>query len=537
MIIGIDLDNTIIDYRESFWLTSVSTGIISDNDKKDFCLKKGTFPSKSQIKQYLKSEKNSDFMWESLQGKVYGQYIPHAKIYPGFANFLLHCKNRGVKVFIISHKTKFGHNDNSKTPLREAALNFLKKNNLFSDDYGINENDVFFLNTRNAKVNKIMDLKCTYFIDDLPQIFEEKNFPQKTTKILFDPVSESLMNDTFNSWWTINKYIFDQVKNSDISAYVEICIKDKVKLVSNVKGRKNSNIYKVNMNSGKEFVGKLYPDRTFDNRDRITKETCAYNFLHSNEIKKVPKTIYSNQNLNFALFEWVIGKEISEITEDHIQGVTDFVIELANISKNTNPGTFDLASAACLSGQMIEQQINERYTVLLKCAELHSDLSNFLNNNFYEAIKKILPVSKKHWPGDFSKKLNKYHRILSPSDFGFHNILLTKNGLKFIDFEYFGWDDPVKLVCDFLLHPAMNLTDSQRSIWLEKMNETFSNDINFKARLSASYYLYGLCWCLIILNVFTTENMNDKKQAIQLSKSKKLLNHIIRLNEKGIMYA
>jgi len=537
LIIGIDLDNTIIDYRDSFWLTAISTGIISEDDKKDFSFKKDISPSKAQIKHYLKSNKNSDFMWESLQGQVYGKYMHNAKIFPGFANFLLHCKTRGVKVFIVSHKTKFGHNDSSRTPLRETALNFLRENNFLSNDYGINENNIFFFNTRKAKVNKIANLNCTYFIDDLPQVFEEVNFPQKTTKILFEPESEKLMIDTFNSWWRINENIFNKIRNSDISAYVEIAIKDKVKLVQNVKGRGNSNIYKIDMKSGKVFVGKLYPDKTFDKRDRIIKETSAYNFLHLKKINKVPKSISSDSNLNFALFEWIYGQEVTEITDAHINEVSDFVIKLANISRNTAPETFGLASAACLSGEMIEKQIYERYNILQKLAKSNPDLSDFLNNNFYQAIEKILRISKKKWPGNYKKILEGEYRILSPSDFGFHNIIQTKKGLKFIDFEYFGWDDPVKLVCDFLLHPAMALTQSQKLIWFKKMNEIFSYDSNFTARLSASYCLYGLCWCLIILNVFTKENVNKEKQDIRLSKSKRLLNYILGLNEKGIMYA
>ena len=45
------------------------------------------------------------------------------------------------------------------------------------------------------------------------------------------------------------------------------------------------------------------------------------------------------------------------------------------------------------------------------------------------------------------------HRCLSPSDFGFHNALLRgRPGVPgardwvFLDFEYFGWDDPAKTV-------------------------------------------------------------------------------------------
>ena len=46
-------------------------------------------------------------------------------------------------------------------------------------------------------------------------------------------------------------------------------------------------------------------------------------------------------------------------------------------------------------------------------------------------------------------------RCLSPSDFGFHNALQSAARLSFIDFEYAGWDDPAKLVCDFFCQPAV----------------------------------------------------------------------------------
>ena len=47
-------------------------------------------------------------------------------------------------------------------------------------------------------------------------------------------------------------------------------------------------------------------------------------------------------------------------------------------------------------------------------------------------------------------------RTLSPSDFGFHNALRRPDGrVVFLDLEYFGWDDPAKMISDFLLHPAL----------------------------------------------------------------------------------
>ena len=42
---------------------------------------------------------------------------------------------------------------------------------------------------------------------------------------------------------------------------------------------------------------------------------------------------------------------------------------------------------------------------------------------------------------------------MSPSDFGFHNVIKKDDFLYFIDFEYAGLDDPVKLICDFYCQP------------------------------------------------------------------------------------
>src|SRR6185503_11886129 len=48
-----------------------------------------------------------------------------------------------------------------------------------------------------------------------------------------------------------------------------------------------------------------------------------------------------------------------------------------------------------------------------------------------------------------SSNLNLQPR-LSPSDFGYHNAVLADDEtVRFFDFEYAGWDDPAKLVCDF----------------------------------------------------------------------------------------
>ena len=100
------------------------------------------------------------------------------------------------------------------------------------------------------------------------------------------------------------------------------------------------------------------------------------------------------------------------------------------------------------------------------------------------------------------------HRTLSPSDFGFHNTLRRPDGsLTFLDFEYFGWDDPAKMIADFLLHPAMDLSPAAKCAFTRTVLGHFSDWPELRARLAAVYPLFGLKWCMILLNEFRPDQM------------------------------
>jgi thiamine kinase-like enzyme len=120
-------------------------------------------------------------------------------------------------------------------------------------------------------------------------------------------------------------------------------------------------------------------------------------------------------------------------------------------------------------------------------------------NNFLKKIPKNL----------LFKKLSKKDLIISPSDFGFHNIIKTKNEYFFIDFEYSGLDDPLKLICDFVCNPEYNLNKDQISFFINQFILENSN-INFNKSLIKIYLpIYRLKWICIILNDFTQEKIDD----------------------------
>ncbi|MDA9637011.1 phosphotransferase enzyme domain protein, partial [SAR86 cluster bacterium] len=120
------------------------------------------------------------------------------------------------------------------------------------------------------------------------------------------------------------------------------------------------------------------------------------------------------------------------------------------------------------------------------------------------------------WPSEsISKDITRKKRILSPSDYGFHNSLEdSKNMVHFLDFDYFGWDDPVKLVADFYWHPGMNLNKSTKERWLKEMKLLFrTTDDNFLQRLESALPIYGLRWILIILNIYNPKVIERRMHA------------------------
>ena len=122
--IGIDFDNTIACYDQSFPVVAKLLGLLNSTG----------VDSKNEVKKNLLSRENGDIEWQRLQGQVYGQHMLQAVIFPGFLEFLCLSKLRGHQLFIVSHKSEFGHFDEELIPLRGQALKWLEINGLMNQE-------------------------------------------------------------------------------------------------------------------------------------------------------------------------------------------------------------------------------------------------------------------------------------------------------------------------------------------------------------------------------------------------------------------
>jgi hypothetical protein len=227
----------------------------------------------------------------------------------------------------------------------------------------------------------------------------------------------------------------------------------------------------------------------------------------------VAKAIAFQEQLGWGIYEWVDGATIEKPDQAFLLSAAKFVQRLALDSKaNHSFAQMESASEACLSGLEITKQIEKRLIKLKAVGE--PDLNAYIVNEFTPIFETAVDFSKTISGTSFIEPLHRSLQIASPSDFGSHNALrLACGSITFIDFEYFGWDDPVKLVCDFYWHPGMNLSPQLRQQWLESARAIFQNDVEFPSRLTAYLPLFGLRWCLIILNEFLKFEMSRRLHA------------------------
>jgi Phosphotransferase enzyme family len=280
-----------------------------------------------------------------------------------------------------------------------------------------------------------------------------------------------------------------------------------VKRLQQVGGGRNSRVYRVE--AGNEtFALKQYPSRQEDPRDRLGAEVSALQLMTRNGLTCVPRVVAVDKLRNFVLLSWIDGALASNVGADDIDQALAFLSQLRALTATAAMTVFPLASEACLSGSEIDRQIRRR-SAQLSAIEGEPALREFVETAYSAALTLHLAEARRKLADcgqSFDGELVQDRQTLVPSDFGFHNALRQSNGrLSFIDFEYFGWDDPVKLVADVLLHPGTPLSPELRRRFRAGAEGLYGLDPTFSRRLDALYPLFGLRWVLILLNEFHPE--------------------------------
>lgn len=266
-------------------------------------------------------------------------------------------------------------------------------------------------------------------------------------------------------------------------------------------GGGNNRVYRVRTTDA-TFALKCYGAN--DDRDRLGHEFEGLTFLKNAGIRdRLPWPIAVDRDARCALYEWIEGQAVTNHGIPEIAAVLDLAAAFHGARDAAGAAALLTATEAVLRISDLLGQLDSRLARLERVTAVEPELAGFLT---LELVPEFERCKGRLAAWDLGRPLAAPFRTLSPSDFGFHNALRTADGtLRFIDFEYFGWDDPVKLTADFLWHPAMNLSAAQRAHFLGGAVEMYGGDPLFSQRLAVCFPLYGIRWSLIILNEFLPE--------------------------------
>lgn len=254
----------------------------------------------------------------------------------------------------------------------------------------------------------------------------------------------------------------------------------------------------------KTAVLKIYAEPLQGSRDAFRHELSLHHFLADHCRDSVPMILGSDGPSRCALFAWVDGGRLSGETIDavSVSEMAQFIVSinqpwvrqaarLAHVPLASDAGFSFLSHLECA-----RQRLDELLGVSIEGPSAEA-MKDFVARRLAPALSEITEASRGivgEAPTDGA---------LSPSDFGFHNVVVRANGtFCFLDFEHAGWDDPAKLAADFILQPECVLDGELAGLFVERLGEAGFFGSDLLPRVQMLLPLQAIKWACIILNVF-----------------------------------
>lgn len=272
-----------------------------------------------------------------------------------------------------------------------------------------------------------------------------------------------------------------------------------------VAGGGNNRVYRVPA-AARAGLLKAYFQNPADPRDRFGTERAFYEFLWRCGVRRTPEPLGWDGAERLGLFTFVTGRKLQpeEVTAESVGQALEFIAELNRERTSAAAGQLPLASEACFSVAehlaCVERRV-ARLDQIESASDLGREAAAFVAHELRPAWRRLSATLRQVLSP--AAPLPPAQRCLSPSDFGFHNALLAEDGrLRFFDFEYAGWDDPAKLVCDFFCQPQVPVDFCHRDAFLARLAQALELDATFSDRARRLQPAYQVKWCCIMLNDF-----------------------------------
>lgn len=505
MRIGVDFDNTIVCHDPVIYRIACERNLVPAD-----------LPAvKEAVRDHLRRTGRED-QWTAMQGLVYGPLLREAPPFHGVLGFLARCRREGAHVSIVSHRTLVPI-VGPAFDLHGAARDWLREQGFLSPAAaGLTPADIHMETSKEAKLERIARLGCTHFVDDLPEFLGAPGFPAGVQRILFDPHgrhSDQGDRTRAGSWCEIEGMIFGAAADAKPPAeavaalLAEAHATDRF-LLSPIPGGANNRVYRVDAG---RFTGllKWYFRHPNDPRDRLGAEFEFCRFAWEHGVQQAPRPLARDAKQGLALYEFICGESLQgrPIGDEEIAAAVRFY---RAVNAHRDHGRhLPAAAEACFSPaehlSAMERRVG-RLEQLVPEDDDGASAARFVREDLrpaYDACRETVLRLIREAGDDPEEPLPVEERRLSPSDFGFHNALRESNGrLRFLDFEYAGWDDPAKTICDFFYQPAIPAPRKSRESFARAILEGTRDPAQHERRVAVLDPVYRVKWCTILLNEF-----------------------------------
>ena len=536
MIIGVDFDNTIVCYDGIFHKVALERGLVPAELPTD----------KTSVRDYLR-QKGREQAWTEIQGDVYGPRLKDANPYPGVLDFFRFAFSHGISVRIVSHKTRRPFLGEPHD-LHAAAWSWLEQHGFFSSEViGMNREHVFLEETLDAKFQRIWSEGCTHFIDDLPEFLRDTRFPETAQPYLFAPITPVVeVGSLFrlHGWEEAHEVILPQGPSIAALSMARAVLKSDAPECRDVAGGANNRVFHFRGVSHEAII-KAYHHSATDPRDRFSAERSFYGLLASTGVLSTPTPLAWDVEHRLCALSVVQGRKLGakDIGVPQVTQAIEWISDLQKLRSHPLAHTLPLAADACLSLQD-HLALAERRAARLRDAtdsSGHPEFVEFVTEELLPQISVLASGIRQKAGPHTAGSLDSSKRILSPSDFGFHNALQDESGrMWFLDFEYAGWDDPVKLLCDFFCQPQAPVALDHAAAFLSALEEALG-DATLRERFELLLPLHAAKWSCILLNEFLpveahrrrfagVRGSDTERRTTQLEKSRRMLARSLSLS-------
>lgn len=278
----------------------------------------------------------------------------------------------------------------------------------------------------------------------------------------------------------------------------------------------NNGLFVLTLDDGCKMVAKFYQR---DHRARLLREYSANSFL-SEQGFSVATPIMRNQEKNFGIYSYEEGALLNanEASAQDTGHLADFLVRLQQFQPSEVRENFERAIASMINVQEILDDNDRRISAFQQSATdgtAHPLIRELLDVN--SLATSINDLTQRILAGSFDTS---WHVALddmrlSPVDFGFHNALFRGDAPPVIlDLEYFGWDDPLHPVADFIAHDqTLGLPLPLRQQFIDR----YTNGVNLpdheKTRLNELIALTDVKWMAIYLLSLTPKYIQARSFA------------------------